>query len=180
MKYLKQLLIIFSQCFLLSTHVFSQDGDHLEQLAKLNFLLGDWKIDVETRLSAQGPWEKSQATSAIRKTLNSSLIEEDFTGQRQGKDFRSKTLFGVNNMNARYQRVFADSDHGVLIDFEGVRSKDSIYFDRLWSYPNGSTVKLRVLYLLGTSDEFVVVNLRMPQQQTEWDITGRMKYTRIK
>ncbi len=178
-QYMKQLLSFCILCLLI-TQAFSQDADHKTKLDDLDFLVGNWKIDLDTRLSAQGPWEKSAATSTIRKTLKSSLIEEEFTGTRQGKVFLIKTLFAVNNSNNKYQRVFADSEHGVLIDFEGDRNKDTVYFDKTWTYENGSTVKLRAKYYKLSKDEFMVVNMRMPQQATEWDITGRMKYTRAR
>jgi len=178
MKYLSVSLIVLIHS-LVSMPAMSQEADHSTKLSELDFLLGSWKIDAETRLSAQGPWEKTRATSTIRKTLGSSLIEEDFKGVREGKDFYIKTLFAVNNMNNKYQRIFADSGHGVLVDFEGARNKDTIYFDKLWTYANGTTVKLRVAYQVISNNEFMVVSMRMAQDQVEWDTTGKMKYIKI-
>jgi hypothetical protein len=57
---------------------------------------------------------------------------------------------------------------------------DSLYFDKTWIHTNGSSVKLRVVYRIISKDEFVLESMRMPQQATEWDITGRMQYTRVK
>jgi len=164
--------------FLLTTNAFSQQTVDKIKLDALDFLVGEWKVDTDSRLSAQGPWEKSEGTATIHKTLNATLIEEEFTGTRTGKPFLIKTLFGINNANNKFQRVFADSEHGVLIEFEGAKNNDSLYFDKTWTYTNGSSVKLRVVYRIISKDEFVLENMRMPQQATEWDITGRMKYTR--
>lgn len=161
------------------TTLHSQLDEQKNKLAELNFLIGNWNVNVDTRLSAQGPWEKTRATSTIRKTLKSSLLEEDFAGKREGKDFLIKTLFGINNSNSNYQRVFADSEHGVLIEFEGVKNRDTIFFDKTWTYANGNTVKLRVAYYIKSIDEFSVVSMRMPQQAAEWDVTGRMVYKRV-
>jgi Protein of unknown function (DUF1579) len=137
-------------------------------------------VESTQRLSAQGPWEKSSGSSLINKTLNSTLIDEEFTGAREGKPFFIKTLFAINNANSKYQRIFADSEHGVLIEFEGAKSKDTLYFDRTWVYTNGSTVKLRVAYYIISNNEFHMESMRMPEQSTEWDVTGRMKYTKEK
>ena len=179
MKYMKHLLPTCILCLII-TYAFSQEADHKINLNELDFLLGKWKVESSQRLSAQGPWEKSDASSSINKTLNSTLIEEEFTGTREGKPFFIKTLFAINNANSKYQRIFADSEHGVLIEFEGIKNKDTIYFDRTWLYANGSTVKLRVAYYIISNNEFHMESMRMPQQSTEWDITGRMKYTKEK
>ena len=178
-QYMKHLWSFCIFC-LLTLRSFSQDADHKNKLKELDFLVGNWKINADTRLSAQGPWEKTEATSTIRKTLNSSLIEEEFMGIREHKPFLIKTLFAINNMNNKYQRVFADSEHGVLIEFEGNKNRDTVYFDKTWAYANGSTVKLRVVYYIISNDEFLVENMRMSESATEWDVTGRMKYRKAK
>lgn len=179
MKCMKQFLLISILCLLI-THSFSQEAGYKINLDDLDFLLGKWKVESSQRLSAQGPWEKSNASSVINKTLNSTLIEEEFTGTREGKPFLIKTLFAVNNANSRYQRIFADSEHGVLIEFEGEKNKDTLYFDRTWTYANGSTVKLRVAYYIISKNEFQTESMRMPQQSSEWDVTGKMRYTKEK
>jgi hypothetical protein len=174
---MKQLLSTFILCLVI-TNSFSQETDHKINLNDLDFLLGKWKVESSQRLSAQGPWERSNGSSVINKTLNSTLIDEAFSGSREGEPFFIKTLFAINNANNKYQRVFADSEHGVLIEFEGEKNKDTLYFDRTWKYTNGSTVKLRVAYYIISKNEFHMASMRMPQQSTEWDVTGRMKYTR--
>jgi hypothetical protein len=151
-----------------------------KQIKELHFLTGEWDIQVESRLSMQGDWENSTANSVTRYTLDSSLIEEEYSGSRQGKPFLSKTFFAVNNMTNKFQRVFIDGPHGVLVDFEGVQSGDSLVFDRNWQYANGTTVKLRVIYKILSNDIIVMESMRMPEVSNAWDITGRMKYRRVK
>ena len=150
------------------------------KVKELYFLAGDWNIDVEARLSMQGPWESSKAKSTIRFTLDSSLIEEEFVGTRQEKPFLAKTFFAVNNMTHKFQRVFIDAPHAVLVDFEGIKSGDSLVFDKNFQYANGSVVKLRVVYKILSDDEMVVESMRMPQNSTAWDVNGRMKYNRVR
>src|SRR5262245_15230051 len=101
-----------------------------EKLAEVGFLVGRWNVEVEARLSQQGPWETSKASSFIKLILDSALLEEEFTGTREGKPFLSKTFFAVNTQTNRFQRVFIDGSHGVLVDFEGVREKDKVIFDK--------------------------------------------------
>ncbi len=47
-------------------------------------------------------------------------------------------------------------------------------------YPDKSTVQLRVVYKIISPDEFIVENMRMPQNTSSWDVTGRMRYVRKK
>ena len=145
---------------------------------QLDFLPGRWNVDVDSRLSAQGPWEKTKAVSVIRKSLKETLIEEEFTGTRQGKPFLAKSLFGINNGTNQFQRLFADSEHGVLVLYEGEKKGDTLHLDKTWTYANGNAVKLRVAYYTVSPTEFKVETMRMPQGANAWDVTGRMHYKR--
>jgi hypothetical protein len=149
-----------------------------KKIRELKFLAGEWDIEVEARLSMQGEWESSTAKSVTTYTLDSSLIEEEYTGTRQGKPFLSKTFFAVNNMTNKFQRIFIDAPHGVLVDFEGVQTGDSLVFDKNWQYANGTTVKLRVVYKILSYDDIIVESMRMPPNSSAWDVNGKMKYHR--
>lgn len=148
------------------------------KIKELVFLAGNWSIEAESRLSMQGEWESSSAKSVISYTLDSSLIEEEYSGSRQGKPFLSKTFFAVNNMSNKFQRTFIDAPHGVLVDFEGIRAGDSVLFDKEWKYANGTTVKLRVVYKILSPDSILVESMRMTQNANTWDVNGRMRYKR--
>ena len=147
-------------------------------MKRLDFLIGNWAVTTELRLSAQGPWEKSSGTSIIKKVVGETIIEEDYIGTHQGKTYFTRSMFAVNNMTLRYQLVFADSDHGVMIDYEGEERDSSFIFDKTWTYANQSTVKLRTVYTIISKNEFRIENMRMPQGTAAWDTTGRKKYTR--
>ena len=165
--------------FLIVNSLLTQDENVARQkLADIDFLVGKWNVVVETRLSAQGPWETSQGRSHITRTVGSTVLEEDFSGTRESRPFSTKSLLAVNNLTFRYQRVFVDSEHGALIDFEGEKHADSLVFDRTWTYPSGAKVQLRVLYKLISPNELTVESMRKPEKDSSWDVTGRMKYSR--
>jgi len=151
-----------------------------QMLEDLNVLVGNWKVQVEARLSAQGPWDTSVATSVIRKNVSSRILEEDLSGSRHNAQFTIKCLLAINNQTLKYQRIFVDSEHGTLIDFEGNKTGNDFVFDKEWIYANQTKVKLRVLYKVISPDEFIIENMRMPDSSSSWDVTGRMMYTRIK
>ena len=150
----------------------------MQKLKSLDFLTGDWAVTTELRLSAQGPWEKSGGTSVIKKVVGATIIEEDYSGTHQGKAYFTRSMFAVNNLNLKYQLIFADSDHGVMIDYEGEGVDSTFIFDKIWVYANQSTVKLRTVYTMISKNEFKIENMRMPQGTTVWDVTGRKYYKR--
>lgn len=174
----KEMILSILFCLTLG-HTFAQDP-HSAKISDLNFLVGNWSVEVESRLSMQGPWEQSKAYSVIQPVLKSTLLEEEFTGSRQDRPFLIKTLFGINNINNKYQRMFSDSEHGVLVVFEGAHEKETVDFYKDLQFTDGTIVKLRVVYTIISGDEFTIESMRMAQGMTAWDTTGRMRYLRVK
>ena len=74
-----------------------QETEMKKMLNDIGVFAGEWKVSVEARLSSQGPWDSSTGKSVIKKTLNSKILEEDFTGSRQAKPFAIKCLIAINN-----------------------------------------------------------------------------------
>ena len=158
--------------------LFAQDSGN--GLLKLNGLLGTWDVLVERKLSATGPWDTSKATSILKKTTGDAVIEEDFVGTLQNKPFSTKTIIAFNHFTDKFQRAFIDSEHGVLVDYEGEKKADTIFFDKSWIYPNNTTVKLRVIYTIISTTEFLVENMRMPESTLKWDVTDKLRYVKSK
>jgi hypothetical protein len=156
---------------------FSQ-RDH--KLTDLDFMIGTWSVTASHRLSAGGPWDTSAAYATIIKSVGSTVIEEDYKGSLETRPFFTKTLIVFNKFTNLFQRAFIDSEHGVLTDYDGQKSDDSVIFDKDFIYPSGTTVKLRVVYKIISQDEFTLVNMRMPQDAHTWDITNTAIYIRKK
>jgi hypothetical protein len=144
----------------------------------LYFLTGEWRVDANSRLSG-GVWEKSQGSSRFMLMLDSALLEEEYIGMRQGKEFRSKTFFAVNNLTFKYQRMFIDAPHGVILDFEGEREGNKWIFDKLIKFPNGNEVTIRVVYTKFLDTSFMLESMRKPKGTEQWDTTSRMTYTKL-
>jgi len=177
---MKNLLFFVIAFLLFNAMASAQDANAVKQkLQKLDLFVGQWDVKMELRLSAQGPWETSHGKSVFKKSVGATIIEEDFTGEHLGKAYFTRSMFAVNNMTLKYQLIFADSDHGVMIDYEGEGADSSFTFDKTWTYANQSTVKLRTVYTIISNNEFRIENMRMPQGASSWDITGRKKYTRL-
>jgi hypothetical protein len=156
----------------------AQNSDN--SLHKLDGLIGNWDVVVERRLSPPGQWDTSNATSMFKKTTGGVVIEEDFDGNLQGKPFSTKTIIVFNHFTNKSQRTFIDSEHGVLVDYDGEEKGDTTFFDKNWIYPNNTTVKLRVIYTIISSKDFLVKSMRMPENTLKWDLTDRMRYIKRK
>jgi hypothetical protein len=171
---------IFFICVLiaLTYKCYSQETE--TRLPELNTLVGNWNVRSENRLSSSGPWDLNTGKAVITKSTGDAIIEEDYTGILNNKTFYTKSLIAYNHFDNVFQRTFVDSEHGVLVDYQGEKKGDTLIFNKLWHYPNGSTVKLRVSYTLISPDEFKIVNMRMPDNNSGWDTTGKMDYIRAK
>ena len=164
---------------LICVQLIAQHQDPKQKLKQLDFILGEWHVEVDARLS-NGTWDNSVGKSTIRRTLDSAMIEEEFTGVREGKPFLSKTLFAFNNLSGKFQRVFIDSPHGVLVEFEGLSESQLITFSKELVPANGNAVTLRVMYKRLSSEGFSLESQRRPRGTDAWDTTGRMRYSKMK
>ena len=169
-------VLIFLLFIVISNPGHSQDSAN--EIKVLDFLVGNWEVQADARLSRNGPWKSFIGNSEITQVLDSTMLEENFRSMNDDKPFYSKTLFAVNHTRHQLQRVFADSDHGPLVEFEGNKNNDAIIFDRTWQYENGTTVKLRTIYHNISKDDFNIESMRMPRDKMTWDTTGKMKYIR--
>jgi hypothetical protein len=174
-----KLALVYLVLGLINVQLIAEHQDHKQKLKELDFLLGEWHIEVDARLS-NGTWDNSVGKSTIRRTLDSAMIEEEFTGVREGKRFLSKTLFAFNNLSGKYQRVFIDSPHGVLVEFEGLSENQLITFIKEVIPAGGKPVALRVLYRRLSADSFSLESQRRPRDTDAWDTTGRMRYSKMK
>jgi hypothetical protein len=174
----KKIVCVCVTCILILQFVYAQDSN--TQLSQLDMLIGTWKVKAEMRLSANGPCDTSVANAVITKTTGDKLIAEDYTGTLNKNSFFTKSLIAFDHFKNVFQREFIDSEHGVLVDYEGQKNNDTIFFDKTWVYANGSTVKLRVVYKFISNNEFTIENMRMPADSVIWDTTSRLRYIRSK
>ncbi len=150
-----------------------------ENLTALEFLMGEWVITVNVRLSKDGPWERSNAQSSIKKAIGNTIFEEEVTGTRQGRDWVARCWIAVDNRTLKYQWAFVDSDHGVLELYEGDLSNDSLILQKEIIFPQ-SRVLRRIIYSNFSADSFVVRSMRSADDGKTWDLTRTSQYQRVK
>lgn len=150
-----------------------------EELKALHFLTGNWSVAADVRLSKNGPWEKSQAKSVIKKSIGETIFEEEFTGTKQGRVLIAKSWLGNDNRTKLYQRIWVDSDHGVLMIQEG-KLEDKLLNLLSTLDLNETKLTLRVQYKLVSDDLFMVESSRSTDGGKTWDRTGTLTYSRAK
>lgn len=168
-------LVVFHLSFFCEAQI---DTLQRKMFRDILFMSGTWDVEVDSRVSMNGPWQKSKGVAVFQLSLDSALLEEYFDGVREGKHFLSKTFFAVNNLNHRHQRIFIDAPHGVMLDFEGRMEGDDLIYDRSFTNAAGKLVRMRVVYQKQGTNQFKLETMRMPQGSNEWDVNGRMVYTR--
>lgn len=148
-----------------------------EKLKPLNFLVGNWKVEVDARLSRNGPWEKSEATSTIKKAIGETIFEEEYKGTKEGRILTAKAWLGNDNRTKLYQRIWVDSDHGVLMVQEGELKDKTLTLQSVLDL-NGTRLVLRIQYIFNGNDSFTVESSRSTDDGKTWDRTGTSKYSR--
>jgi hypothetical protein len=168
-------------CLCLLIGGFGAAAQHIseEALKPLNFLVGEWKVEVEARLSKSGPWEKSEARSVIKKIIGESVFEDEYTGTKQGRVLTAKSWLANDNRTRLYQKVFADSDHGVLILYEG-KLEDKTLTLQTDLQLNDVHLLIRSQYHFISHDLFTIESARSTDEGKTWDKTGMLKYSRVK
>ncbi len=129
----KKIVCVCITCISILQCVYAQDSN--TQLSQLDLLIGTWKVKAEMRLSADGPWDTSIASAVITKTTGDKLIVEDYAGTINNDSFFTKSLIAFDHFKNVFQREFIDSEHGVLVDYDGQKIKDTIFFNKTWTYP---------------------------------------------
>jgi len=120
-------VVLFLGCLTAYPQQAFKDSNNLKAL---EFLIGEWTITVDARLSKDGPWERSKARSSIKKAIGNTILEEEVIGTRQDRDWVARCWIAVDNRTLKYQWAFVDSDHGVLELYEGDTSNDSFDFTK--------------------------------------------------
>jgi hypothetical protein len=147
-----------------------------KELDGLDFLVGDWVIDANARL-ADGRWEQGPASSQIKRELSQCLLDERFNGSRTGRPFSALGIMGFNSVSGKLQKVWSDSEHGVLILYEGVRNGKEIILDTEILL-NGNKVKLRNSYLEIANDSFRLESSRSHDDGKTWITVSKLAYKR--
>ena len=173
----KAILVAF---LLGSPGVYGQQPPKLsENLKALEFLVGEWTITVDARLSKNGPWERSSARSSVKKAVGDTILEEEVRGTRQDRDWVARCWIAVDNRTLRYQWVFVDSDHGVLELYEGDLSNDTLTLQKEIIFPQSKVLR-RIVYSGLSTNSFNVRSMRSVDNGKTWDLTGTSHYERLK
>ena len=147
-----------------------------KELGDIEFLIGDWTVEANVRLG-DDKWEPSSAASRISPDLSGCLLNERFTGTRAGHAFSAIAMMGFNSTTGRLQRMWSDSEHGLLIIYEGKRNGNEMILETEVQL-DGRKVKLRNSYLAITRNSFRLESGRSVDDGKTWITVTKLEYTR--
>jgi hypothetical protein len=159
---------------------FSQNTNpcYHQEFEALRFLEGNWDVESNTR-SGDGKWEKTRAASQIASELSGCLLKEQFSGSRSGRPFNVLALTAYNGTSKKMQRAWADSDHGLLILYDGNRTGDQMTLTTAIDL-DGKKVLLRIAYTEIKNDSFKIESGRSHDEGKTWITTSTLLYKRKK
>ena len=80
-----------------------------EQLAKIDFMLGDWDVNVKMRMDPNGEWQESTATATITRPIGGAVQRMSFHGTMMGMDFEGEETISYNRDTKRWESIWYDS-----------------------------------------------------------------------
>src|SRR4051812_21025917 len=143
----------------------------------LAFYAGTWRVTVAARLSARGPWEKTEGASTIAPDLEGCALVEHLDTTREGKALQLLSILTYDHNAARWQYAVADTAHGRLLTYQGRREGDvtSLFVDV--DVPGGRVLMRRRL-TRESDDAFTWESARSVDRGKTWDVTTRFAYRR--
>jgi len=146
-------------------------------LEHVAFYAGTWRVTVSARLSARGPWEKTEATSTIVPDLMGCAFVEHLDTTREGRPTQLLSMLTYDHNRGRWQYTVTDSEHGRVQTYEGRRDVDTFVLLSNLEMPGGRVLLRRTLKK-ASADAFTWESGRSIDQGKTWDVTTRFDYRR--
>lgn len=80
-----------------------------EELAKIDFMLGDWDVDVKMRMDPDGEWQQSTAAATVDRPLGGAVQRMSFRGQMMGMDFEGEETISYDRTSKRWVSIWYDN-----------------------------------------------------------------------
>ena len=145
---------------------------------EIAFYSGKWRVTVAARLSARGPWEKTEGTSTIASDLMGCAFIEHLDTTRQGTPLQLLSILTYDHNGGRWQYSVTDSAHGRVQTYEGRRDGDAFVLLVDLEIPGGR-VRLRRTLRKESEDAFTWESARSGDEGKTWDVTTRFEYRRL-
>ncbi len=161
-----------------ASSAFSQNTNpcYHKEFEALRFLAGNWDVQSSTR-AGDGKWEKTKAASQIVPELSGCLLKEQFSGSRGGRPFNILALIAYNGTSKKMQRAWSDSEHGLLILYDGDKTGDTMTLSTAIDL-DGKKVLLRIAYTEIKNDSFRMEAGRSHDEGKTWITTSTLLYKR--
>jgi hypothetical protein len=86
-------------------------------------LVGEWEAEVKLWMSPDAPPTTTKATAKSTWVMNKRFVQQEFNGEFMGKPFRGLSFTGYDNTKQKYNSVWIDDMHTMMVTSEG-ESKD--------------------------------------------------------
>lgn len=144
---------------------------------RLGFLVGSWRVESAFR-TPEATWDSTTGAARIRPDLSGCLLREEYEGQRFGEPYSQVALWSVSGFEPTpYQRVFAHSQHGLLVLRQGRFHGDTLVL-RSETVVSDRRITEEDRITRSSDSAFEFINRRSIDDGVTWTITRRALYVR--
>jgi len=166
---------------LLPTLAFAQEGQMPpmgppEELESLEFLLGDWTVDVKMREGPDTPWMESTATANHHHGIGGVAVISDFNGNFMGMEFIGRETLTYNREAKQFESFWIDSMSAKATKMTGGWEGDKFVMSGVDSMM-GEKVHMRSTSMKN-ADGTVTFSMEMSMDGENWFENMQMVYTK--
>jgi hypothetical protein len=85
----------------------------------LDPLVGDWNAEVKMWMAPDGPPTTTKASAKSTWVMDNRFVKQEFDGEFMGKPFRGLSFTGYDNAKQKYNSVWIDDMHTMMVTSEG-------------------------------------------------------------
>ncbi len=149
-----------------------------DEIKALNWLIGEWDVVQEFKMSPEADWMKSNATAVYSFSVDGCTLEMDYTSSMMGMKYVGKLVETYDRVNKQYQSIWTDNMAARMSYYTGHKVGDSTILSGIEKMPDGSEVVSRVLTYNETKTSFDWhIDMSHDGGKT-FLISGKAKYTK--
>lgn len=142
------------------------------------WLVGEWDVIADFRMDDKSEWMNSTATAVYYFSVDSCVLEMDYTSQIMGMNFKGNLLETYDRILKEYQSVWTDNMNARISYYTGYRSGDSTVLSGDEYLPDGTKFLSKITTYNETKTSFEWKSETSSDGGKTFWVSGKARYTK--